>query len=126
MNEIGRRWVYFARENLQMAEIAVREGIWNQACFNAQQCVEKMLKAVLADRESPVPRTHSMADLMELIADNRFDDIAADIRALDRFYIATRYPDALPGALPEGLPGSDEAGEALELAKRVASIVEKA
>jgi len=37
---------------------------------------------------------------------------------LDRFYIPTRYPDALPGMLAEGLPGQQDAQEALDLARR--------
>jgi HEPN domain-containing protein len=38
---------------------------------------------------------------------------------LDRFYIPTRYPDALPGSLEEGMPRKDEAQEALDLATKV-------
>jgi HEPN domain-containing protein len=33
------------------------------------------------------------------------------------YYIPTRYPDALPGTLPEGLPGQSEAKEAVALAR---------
>ena len=32
---------------------------------------------------------------------------------LDRFYIPTRYPDALPGGLSEGAPRREDADEAL-------------
>ena len=35
---------------------------------------------------------------------------------LDRFYIPTRYPDALAGALPTGLPDGTDAEEALAVA----------
>ncbi|OGV64041.1 MAG: hypothetical protein A2498_01805 [Lentisphaerae bacterium RIFOXYC12_FULL_60_16] len=41
-------WFEFAREDLQMARLAIREGLYNQVCFHAQQAVEKMLKGLLA------------------------------------------------------------------------------
>ena len=61
MNETASRWLTFAREDLQVAEVVLAEGIYNP----------------------------------------------------------TRYPDALPGTLPEGLPGEIEAEEALSLARAV-------
>jgi len=38
---------------------------------------------------------------------------------MDQYYIPTRYPDALPGSFPEGLPGKEDAEEAVLLASRV-------
>ena len=46
-------------------------------------------------------------------------DIANDIQLLDRFYIPTRYPDALPGALPDDLPTRQDAEQALATAQQV-------
>ena len=58
--------------------------------------------------------------------DLRMAELAADeVRALDRFYIPTRYPDTLPGTLPEGLPGEEEARETLALVRRVMTLVEE-
>jgi HEPN domain-containing protein len=51
-------------------------------------------------------------------------DLRSDLVGLDDFYIPTRYPDALPGVLPEGLPGKAEAEEALILARAVLERVE--
>jgi len=42
------------------------------------------------------------------------DDLSTQ---LDDFYIPTRYPDAIPGAMPEGLPNAEDAREALEVAE---------
>jgi len=36
---------------------------------------------------------------------------------LDTYYIATRYPDAIVGPLPDALPGAEEARQAQELAR---------
>ncbi|MBI1884579.1 MAG: HEPN domain-containing protein [Chlamydiae bacterium] len=38
---------------------------------------------------------------------------------LDQYYRPTRYPDAVVGTLPTGLPGEKHAKEALKIAKQV-------
>jgi HEPN domain-containing protein len=43
MNELPNHWLVFAREDLHVAELVFDKGIYNQACFHAQQCVEKAL-----------------------------------------------------------------------------------
>lgn len=119
MNETANRWLTFAREDLQVAEVVLAEGIYNQVCFHAQQCVEKALKAALLRQGHVPPRTHSITDLLSLFPQDWLADLRDDLGGLDDFYIPTRYPDALPGTLPEGLPGEIEAEEALTLARAV-------
>lgn len=41
------QWLAFARQDAQIADLAMREGIFNQVCFHSQQCVEKSLKALI-------------------------------------------------------------------------------
>ncbi len=113
------RWLVFAKEDLRIAELAMDEGLYNQVCFHSEQCVEKVLKAWLAEKGKRIPRTHSMADLLTLVPANVVTDMAEEILLLDRFYIPTRYPDALPGSLEEGMPNEQEAQEALALAGKV-------
>lgn len=60
-----------------------------------------------------------MADLLTLIPAEALAGMAEEILLLDRFYIPTRYPDALPGSLEEGMPSKGEAQEALNLATKV-------
>lgn len=57
MNEAARNWLAFAQEDLQMAELAWRESFFNQVCFDAQQCVQKALKALLEYRGVVRPRS---------------------------------------------------------------------
>jgi HEPN domain-containing protein len=57
MNEALERWLAFAREDLRMAELALAEGIFNQACFHAQQCVEKVIKGWL-EQQGQAPPEH--------------------------------------------------------------------
>lgn len=48
-----------------------------------------------------------------------------DLLNLDDFYIPTRYPDALPGMLPEGLPLRSDAEEAVRLARTLLERAER-
>lgn len=61
------RWLGFARQDLRIAELAMNEGLYNQVCFHSEQCVEKVLKAWLAEKGKKIPRSHSMADLLTLV-----------------------------------------------------------
>jgi HEPN domain-containing protein len=116
-----RDWLHFAAEDSQVAELTLEAGIYNQTCFHAQQCVEKALKAWLAYHGHAPPRVHQIGLLLKLCPRPLpFPaKLEASILTLDRFYIPTRYPDALPGTLPEGLPTQKDAEEALDLAQQV-------
>ena len=111
------RWLEFAREDLVLARAAIGEGISNQACFHAQQGVEKALKGFLRSKEKSVPRTHALVELLELCReiDSDFSGLEESCTTLDQYYIPTRYPDALPGVGAEGLPTEQDAGRAVEI-----------
>jgi len=70
-------------------------------------------------KEEPLPQTHKLADLLSCLPENPFEDLRDNILLLDRFYIPTRYPDALPGGLREGLPKEEDAEEAIGVAKAI-------
>lgn len=126
MNAAASAWVGFAQDDLRMAELAYNEGIWNQTCFHAQQCVEKLLKAALAARGIQIPRVHRLVDLLGQMPPDVVAALApqsANVRSLDRFYIPTRYPEALPGAPANVLPVESEANGALAVARHVSMIV---
>jgi HEPN domain-containing protein len=128
MSEPANAWVAFAREDMRMAELAYDDGIWNQTCFHVQQCVEKMLKAALARQGVPIPQIHRLSDLLDRVdpvTSQALAHLGPRIRALDRFYTPARYPDALPGTLPEGLPDQPKAAAARNLATEVMAILDR-
>ena len=127
MNEPERRWLYMASEDLRTAELTFREGIHAQTCFHAQQCAEKALKALLvAQTDHAAPRTHFIVELLRLLPAPILQDAPADLApVLDTYYVATRYPDALVGPLPEALPGREDARQALDLARAALLWVER-
>jgi len=70
-------------------------GIFNNACFFAQQAAEKAFKGFLVATGVDCPRSHPLDSLAALVpADERLSKLSP--ARLDRYYIAPRYPDALP------------------------------
>ena len=67
MKEEVKRWIDFADEDLRMAELALKEGIYNQVCFHSQQCVEKVLKGFITFRGKIHPQSHKLADIISKI-----------------------------------------------------------
>lgn len=123
MNADAERWLHFAREDLEIAELAMSASIYNQVCFHAQQCAEKAIKGLLILQGTVPPRTHQLSDLLELLDTDPFGRPHLEIQFLDRFYIPTRYPDALPDLVAEGLSNEEDAAEALAVARHVLETV---
>lgn len=117
----AKEWIRFAENDLKSAKVLLKEAIFNQVCFHAQQCVEKLLKAFLVLREIQPPRTHRLVDLLELaLAENSEMEILRDrCLILDQYYLPSRYPDAIIGSKPTGLPSHDDAAEALSIAESI-------
>ena len=90
MKEEVSRWLTFAEEDLKTAKLTFNEKIYNQTCFHAQQCVEKLLKAYIIQDDKTPPKSHRLADLLSQIDNSFFNSIKMDILPLDRFYIPTR------------------------------------
>lgn len=123
----GNNWFSFASEDLKLAELALGENIYNQVCFHSQQGVEKTLKGYLRGNKQRIPKTHLLIDILNICIglDSGFSEIKEHCIVLDRYYIPTRYPDALPGMLPEGVPSKEDAECALEMLKEVMNFVYK-
>ena len=119
MNEDVTQWLGFANEDLRMAKLAFEEEIYNQVCFHAQQCVEKSIKAAILAQGTTPRRSHVIVDLMNDLSASWLADLADELPKMDLFYIPTRYPDTLPGMLPDGPPSSVEAKDALLLERQV-------
>ena len=105
----SKAWYSFAVEDLKMAKLAMKEGIYNQVCFHSQQAVEKSIKSYLEFNGVVPPKTHKLADLISITRNGIFKSIKENIILLDRFYIPTRYPAALPGSMADGLPSKEDA-----------------
>lgn len=120
-------WLFFAESDLKLAKKALEEGIYHLACFHAQQTAEKLLKTCLAAADKPAPRIHSLVDLYERVQPSypELEQYRNALEILDQYYIPTRYPDALPGTLPEGLPTEQHAQEAIVAVDGLFELIKK-
>lgn len=78
----------------QMSYRARKNPNCDAACFHAQQCAEKYLKARLEETGLTVPKTHNLYALLTLILPTAptWSILAADLNVLSTFSVAYRYP----------------------------------
>ena len=121
----AERWLAQSKYDAQAAELNSREGFYEIACFLCQQSAEKALKAFLYYQgERPVlgHATHLLAGRCQAYA-GRFDSVLDICRELDQYYVATRYPNGLPGGIPHDVFTARNAQCALEGMKAVLALV---
>jgi HEPN domain-containing protein len=121
--ERARQWLEAAGNDLQSAEVLRQAGIFNNACFFAQQAAEKAFKGFLVATGVDCPRSHSLDSLVALVpADERLSKLSP--ARLDRYYIAPRYPDALPpgGSILKSY-GSPDADDAIHTAQGIVDLM---
>jgi HEPN domain-containing protein len=97
MNPLTLEWVDKAEGDLLTArrEYRVRKSPnFDAVCFHSQQAAEKYMKAVLQENGMPIPRIHSLADLLVLITkiDPGYLAIQADANVLEGYAVQFRYP----------------------------------
>ena len=92
---------------------------YDSACFHAQQCAEKYLKAVLVRHQVEFPKTHDLKDILKLIAGvtPSLAEAHEEAKNLTRYGVTTRYPSGLPGV------SERDAREAARIAGRVRDAV---
>ena len=71
-----------------------REPNYDAACFHAQQCVEKYLKALLQEGGHTILRTHNLETLAKppLMSHAALQGLIIDFRTLTAYAVESRYP----------------------------------
>jgi len=114
-------WVARAEEDCTIARSSLRrkKPLTYGACFHAQQCAEKYLKAALVAMGLGFPKTHDLLTLNTLCeqAGMLFDVAPAQLADLSSYAVQVRYPGENPTP--------DEAAEALEVAQLVRRVVRR-
>ena len=64
-------------------------------CFHCQQTMEKYLKALLQEIGEPVPRTHDLEKLLDLLLphDSTLRGLRRSLTSLSQYAVDFRYPD---------------------------------
>jgi len=97
MKPLTREWVEKAEGDFAPAtrELRVRKAPnYDAACFHAQQCAEKYLKARLQEEDIPFGRTHNLTALLDLLVPTEpsWAMLRPHLRALTVFAVEVRYP----------------------------------
>lgn len=123
----AERWLKQAEYDLRAAEHNANGAFYSVACFNAQQAAEKSLKAFLYAQGERVVLGHSAAELCRRCREyeESFADLIGLASKLDRFYVPTRYPNALPGGIPAEVYDEEDATEAIASAYKILAMVRK-
>lgn len=96
MKPATREWVAKAEEDW-LAAGELRESphrLHDQVCFHCQQCAEKYLKALLEEKNQPIPKTHDLEHLVDRISplDPPLKLPKRGLEFLSDFAVDARYP----------------------------------
>ncbi len=115
-------WFRRAKSNLIRAQQPRPEGVcWEDLCFDAQQAVEKALKALLVQYNIPFRHVHDIAELLTLLEQGGLS-LPEDVRlaaGLSDYAVAARYPGPMESVTEE------EYREAIALSATVLGWVEQ-
>jgi len=119
MKEEAEIWLDYSKENLQSSEILFESHLYNPCLQNAQQAIEKALKAVLIFKRIPFKRTHDVFELnKELLKNEITIDISEDeCDLINSIYLPSKYP--LGSVLPDFDPDIQICLEVMSIASRV-------
>ncbi len=110
-----KSWIANAEDDFGAAKVLMRlkKPLLAGACFHAQQCAEKYLKALLILKDVDFPKTHDLPTLNTMCSEagifTGFD--VGQLVDLTEYAVRRRYPG--------NQPTPEEAKEAIEIAKSV-------
>ena len=97
MRSAAREWVEKAEADFVSAGREYRarkQPNFDAACFFAQQCVEKYLKARLVQAKRAVPKTHDLSSLLDCLLplEPLWEVFRPKLETLTSYAVAFRYP----------------------------------
>jgi HEPN domain-containing protein len=89
-------WLRFARDDFETAEylLGMNPRKVEIICYHCQQCAEKCLKAILAQFDDEIPRTHDLRSLLRLGLRHvpTIEALSEVLPGLQPYAAAVRYP----------------------------------
>ncbi|HIC91374.1 MAG TPA: HEPN domain-containing protein [Syntrophaceae bacterium] len=126
--EDALRWLAQAEHNLEVAEHNLRAKFYSDTCFMAEQATQVGLKAFIIYHKKRLIWEHSIQELARLCSQyhNSFEIFIEYGKILDRYYIPTRYPNALARpAVPYKTYTEKDARDAIQFAREIVKMVKE-
>lgn len=97
MVKIVKNWIATSNYDIQTADAMYRAGRYIYVVFMCHLALEKMLKALLANKhpEEIPPKIHNLINLSQRAGITPPDDLKEFFQRIDNVSIATRYPEDL-------------------------------
>lgn len=125
MKEETRQWLKYADENIQSSKILLESHLYNPSLQNAQQTIEKYIKAYFIENHLKLQKTHNILSLNEILKQNGiFLNITDDeIDLIDTIYLSSKYP--FGSVLPDFEPDDEICLQCIDIASRVKEDIKK-
>lgn len=119
-----KRWFSQAEQDLKAAKSSLNSEHFEWACFQSQQSAEKALKAFLMLKGKRELLTHSVYALLKecSVFEKKFNSLM-ETKALDQYYILTRYPGGLPDGSPHEFYKLEDAEKCVSYAGKILSMI---
>jgi len=126
MGERAQDWMRQAKEDVALARDAQASGHHEWACFASHQAAEKALKALYQSKhlEGWGHTLIKLAAGLEPHAASTPPEIREACRALDKYYIPTRYPNGFASGSPCDFYGPKDSDEGIKHATAVIEFCE--
>jgi HEPN domain-containing protein len=110
-----KSWIAHAEDDFESATVLMRrkKPLLNSACFHAQQCAEKYMKALLIFKDQNFPKVHDLTILDDLC------NAAGVFLGMDKTNFARLTAYAVMTRYPGDEPTIEETKDAIEIAKSV-------
>lgn len=126
--EQSLRWLKQAEYDLEEAKEKSNSKSCAYACFFAEQSAQKAIKSFLIYNGERFITVHSIGELLKTasLINDSFKPFIETGKKLDKYYLSSRYPDALPEpAIPFESYTYEEAEEAVNIAKNIFDVCKK-
>lgn len=113
-------WYDQGKRDLEKAQLDLKHGFYEWACFTSQQASEKIIKA-LGMKAGITLWGHSLTEMINLLAEKIIipEEIKEKAKLLDLYYIPPRYPNGFASGKPADYFSEKQAKEALDAANSI-------
>ncbi len=125
MAQRWRDWLAQAEHDFEQATASRNDGRHDWACFAAHQAAEKAVKALHLSMGQEA-WGHVVARLLSELPEAPPEQIVEQGRALDNYYVSTRYPNGHPEGAPYEHYGPLQSDQGLRYAGDILNFVRQA